>query len=83
MKGDILIPKEVAQGLGKLDQYSLGYFFKRLLHSAGYAESSPDSRDSGLAGAYAFTVLEPLLKSVNGFGEEGPEGNTPEKRRQE
>ena len=78
MKGDILIPKEVAQGLGKLDQYSLGYFFKRLLHSVGYAECGTDLRDSSLAGFHAFTVLEPLLKSVNGSGEDGPEEQTGE-----
>ena len=81
-KGDILIPKKIAQGLGTMDQDTLGCFFKQLLYSFDYSEDGAELSRENLSGFDIFRVVEPLLKSVNGFDDEGPEDMVGEERRQ-
>ena len=65
--GDIVIPKDVAQGLASLDQDDLGVFLQQLLYSMGYAEDEAKFDHNSIGGMTAFLALRPLLKRVNGF----------------
>lgn len=65
--GDIVIPKDVAQGLAELNQDELGVFFQSILYSMGYCESPTAPNHENIAGLTCFLVLKPLLKRVNGF----------------
>ena len=65
--GDIVIPKDVAQGLASLDQDDLGVFLQQLLYCTGYSEAEAKFDHNSIGGMTAFLVLRPLLKRVNGF----------------
>ena len=63
----ILIPKEVAKGLGSLDQDELGVFFKQFLYCLGFSSEQPELNVPNTGGFTCFIVLDPLLRKVNGL----------------